>query len=92
MSDSSRVQIERYLTSMWEDIRTDISSDRKVTPNKLNEIADSAKIHRAEDALKYKMLDGLKYRDEVISIISKKVGIGEDEDLHLQAFEKEWQG
>ncbi len=88
MSDSSRVQIERYLTSMWEDIRTDISSDRKVTSIKLNEIADSAKIHRAEDALKYKMLDGLKYRDEVISLISKKIGIGEDEDLHLQAFEK----
>jgi len=40
MSDSSRVQIERYLTSMWEDIRTDISADRKVKIEKLKSSQD----------------------------------------------------
>lgn len=88
MSDSSRVQIERYITSMWEDIRTDISADRKVKIERLNEIADSALIHRAEDALKFKLLDGLKYRDEVIALISKKTGNSEEEELALQSFEK----
>ncbi|MFN5878955.1 MAG: S49 family peptidase, partial [Flavobacteriales bacterium] len=42
MSDSSRVQVERYLTSMWEDIRTDIAADRKITIEEINAIADSA--------------------------------------------------
>jgi protease-4 len=88
MSDSSRVQIERYLTSMWEDIRTDIAADRKITVEELNVIADSTKIHRAEDAIDLKLMDGLKYRDEVIDILSKKVGLDEDEDLNLQSFEK----
>ena len=88
MSDSSRVQIERYLTSMWEDIRTDISADRKVKIEKLNMIADSAFIRRADDAVKYKLLDGTKYRDEVISLMSEKVGLDEGDDLELQAFEK----
>jgi protease-4 len=88
MSDSSRVQIERYLTSMWEDIRTDIATDRKITIDELNMIADSAKIRRAEDAIDYKLLDGVKYRDEVIELVSKKVGLEEDEDLNLQSFEK----
>ena len=32
MSDSSRTQVQRYLTSIWSDIRTDIASDRK-TPS-----------------------------------------------------------
>ncbi len=88
MSDSSRVQIERYLTSMWEDIRTDISADRKVKIEKLNMIADSAFIRKADDAVKYKLLDGTKYRDEVISLMSEKVGLDEDEELELTAFEK----
>jgi hypothetical protein len=30
MSDSSRVQIERYLNSMWLDIREEIAKDRNV--------------------------------------------------------------
>lgn len=88
MSDSSRVQIERYLTSMWEDIRTDISADRKVKIEKLNTIADSAFIRRADDAVKYKLMDGTKYRDEIISLMSEKVGLDDSEELELQAFEK----
>ncbi|TXI84394.1 MAG: signal peptide peptidase SppA, partial [Crocinitomicaceae bacterium] len=88
MSDSSRVQIERYLTSMWEDIRTDISADRKVKIEKLNTIADSAFIRRADDAVKYKLMDGTKYRDEIISLMSEKVGLEEGEELELQEFEK----
>lgn len=88
MSDSSRVQIERYLTSMWEDIRTDVSLERKVTSERLNEIADSVLIQRAEDAVTFKLMDGVKYRDEVIDLISKKVGNAEGEELALQAFEK----
>lgn len=88
MSDSSRVQIERYLTSMWEDIRTDISADRKVKIEKLNTIADSAFIRRADDAVKYKLMDGTKYRDEIISLMSKKVGLEDGEELELQEFEK----
>jgi len=88
MSDSSRVQIERYLSSLWSDIRLDISKDRKIGTNKLNEIADNEKIHRVEDAVNYKLIDAVKYRDEIISLLRQKAGISEKEELHLQAFEK----
>jgi len=88
MSDSSRVQIERYLTSMWEDIRLDIAEERNVSVAKLNEIAESASIRRANDAVKLKMLDGVLYRDEVIDLISKKIGLEKDEEIEFQAFEK----
>jgi protease-4 len=88
MSDSSRLQIERYLTSMWEDIRADISTERKIPTEELNVIADSVLIHRAEDAVTYKLLDGVKYRDEVINLINKKIGNEEGDELALQPFEK----
>ena len=88
MSDSSRVQIEKYLKGMWFDIRNDISFDRNVNIMDLDRIAESVSIHRAEDAVKYKLLDGVKYRDEIIDLIKSKAGIGVHNDLELQAFEK----
>lgn len=88
MSDSSRVQVERYLNSMWEDIRKDIAADRNVSSKTLNEIAEEAKIHRAEDAVDYKLIDAVKYRDEVMTELSEKAGVSKDEELELQAFEK----
>ncbi len=88
MSDSSRVQIERYLSSMWRDIRKDISEDRKVSENSLNEIAENVSIHSSTDAVSYKLIDGVKYRDEVIDILRKKIGIVENDEIKLQAFEK----
>jgi protease IV len=88
MSDSSRVQVERYLNSMWEDIRKDIAIDRNVSSKTLNEIAEEAKIHRVEDAVDYKLIDAIKYRDEVMAELSEKAGVSKDEELELQAFER----
>lgn len=88
MSDSSRVQIERYLNSMWLDIREEIAKDRNVSATTLNEIAEDAKIHRAQDAVDYKLLDGVMYRDEVMELVSKKAGTDNADGIELQAFEK----
>jgi protease-4 len=88
MSDSARVQIERYLTSMWDDIRTDIAKERNVSKDKLLSIAENAEIRNAEDAVKLKLLDEVMYRDEVMAKISAKVGIEKDDELEMESFEK----
>lgn len=88
MSDSSRLQIEKYLSSIWKDIRMDIARDRKMSSNELNDIAENLKIHRAVDAVKCKMMDATKYRDEVLAILAKKSGIKSIDDLELNEFEK----
>lgn len=88
MSDSSRLQIQRYLTSLWEDMCSDISSDRKVSVAELNRIADNMEIRHAKDAFSKKMIDGTKYRDEVLDIIAKKSGHKSGADVELKSFEK----
>lgn len=88
MTDSSRLQMTRYVTSMWEDIREEIAEDRHVKSLRLNEIADSVLIRRASDAVYYKLLDGIKYRDEVLTLINKKIGNEPNDVLNLQAFQK----
>lgn len=72
MSDSSRLQTQRYMSSIWSDIRSQIAADRKITTAQLNDIAENAKIQRVDDAVKFKLIDAAKYRDEVEEIILKK--------------------
>lgn len=88
MSDSSRLQINRYLQSIWADIRTDIGKDRKIATAELDRIAEEMLIHRASDGVKHKLLDAVKYRDEVMDLIAKKAGVKSVDDLNLSSFEK----
>ena len=88
MSDSSRVQVQRYITSIWEDMCNDISLDRNIKTEELNLIADELKITRAEDAVSFGLLDGVKYRDEMMEYLMKKVSEKSEEKLEFQNFEK----
>lgn len=88
MSDSSRLQMETYVNNIWAEMRNDIAADRKVSAEDLNHYASEMLIKRLKDAEKYKLIDAVKYRDEVISILKKKVKIAENHDLKLVSFEK----
>ena len=88
MSDSSRFQMERYIESMWSDIRKDIATDRGLTPEKLDELADNAEIRSVKDAVTHKLIDGAKYKDEILTLLAKKAGTKKGEDVELFAFEK----
>lgn len=88
MSDSSRKQSERYISEMWSEMRTDISLDRKISAAKLNYLADEMLIKHADDAVKYELLDDVKYRDEVLAILAKKSGVENEQKLTLSSFEK----
>lgn len=87
MSDSSRVQVQRYLSSIWSDMRAEIAKDRGISAQSLNDIAEQMKVRRVEDAVQYKMVDATKYRDEVVEIVKKKAG-GKADMTRLMAFEK----
>ncbi len=72
MSDSSRLQTSRYMTSIWNTILKDISKSRNVDVATLNTIAEDSKIMRLGDAKQYKLIDDVKYRDEVEEIVLAK--------------------
>lgn len=88
MSDSSRLQIERYLTSMWNDIKSAISKDRKIEKELIETLANKASIRRAEEAKQYKLIDDALYRDQVIDQIKKKLNVSKDDPINFYAFEK----
>ncbi|WEK18200.1 MAG: signal peptide peptidase SppA [Candidatus Pedobacter colombiensis] len=66
MSDKNREQVTAYLNGMYETFLEGISKSRNIGTTTLHQIADDYKIQRPTDAVAYKMVDGLKYKDEII--------------------------
>lgn len=99
MSEANREQMQVLLGDIWEEMCKEISEYRNVSPEKLNMIADSLEIRVAEDAVSTGLIDGLKYRDEVIALLEAKTGIqpsdanedgeeGSDDDLNLVSLKR----
>ena len=88
MSDPSREQTLKYLTSIWDHLLDGISESRKISKDELNAIADSMKIQKAEDAVQYKLADKLMYKDEILAELRKKLGIGEKDKISLMTMSK----
>ena len=88
MSDSSRVQMERYVECIWEDVRTEIAKDRKLDASMLDTLADQAAIKTVEDAVEHGLVDAVKYEDEILAMLKKKSGTKKGDELELLSFAK----
>jgi protease-4 len=81
MSDSNREQLSTYTDGIWNHILSGISESRGISVDELNLIADSLFTWDANGALKYKMVDGLIYRDELDDLIGEKTAVEEGKDI-----------
>lgn len=88
MSEPNRKQVNSFLGSMYDHFLTEISTSRKIPKNTLFSLADSAKVRVPKDALIYKMVDGLKYKDEVLDELKKLSGIDKEKDLKSVSIEE----
>jgi len=81
MSDSNREQMELILNTSWGSMINKIAGSRNIKTATINELADGIKIQDAKDALKYKFVDGLMYKDELLAELRKKLDLDENEDI-----------
>lgn len=88
MSDSSRLQTQVLLNNIWTSVKLEISQDRNIPLKGLENIADNGLVRRFQEAVKYNLIDSVKYRDEVLQLIANEVGVKNTEDLRLKSFEK----
>jgi len=81
MSDANRLQVTSYLGSLYGHFLTEISESRKINKDSLFNYANELKIRLPEDALKYKLVDGLKYKDEILDELKQRTGLNAKDDL-----------
>ena len=82
MSDANRLQVTSYLGSLYDHFLTGISKNRNINKDSLFNLANNGTIQEPEDALKYKLVDGLKYKDEILTELKQRTGIDQKKDLH----------
>ena len=65
MSDANREQVETFMGSIWEQFLDDVASDRQLTSDRLNKIANNLEVRTPKDALELGLVDSLFYRDQL---------------------------
>lgn len=83
MSDANRTQVSAYINGTWNNICKAVSESRNISTDSLNAYADRMiTFEPAENILKYKMVDGLIYADQVKDEIKKLLKIGKDKKIN----------
>ncbi|WP_406826083.1 signal peptide peptidase SppA [Pedobacter sp. KACC 23697] len=66
MSDYNRKQVTAYVGGLYNTFLTDIAQSRNIQKDSLYNIADNYKIQQPQDAVNFKMIDALKYKDQIL--------------------------
>jgi len=83
MSDANRLQVNVYMSSIWNTLLKDISASRKIPVEKLNGYADEMLMFQpTEKSKQYHLVDSLVYIDQVDTVLRKCVkNLKKDDDL-----------
>ena len=81
MSEENKIQTRVLLQDIATDVIENIAKDRKMTPEQVNSAINSMQSNIPGEALSVKMIDGLKYQDEVEA--EYRVRLEEDKDEKL---------
>jgi protease-4 len=81
MSDYNRKQVSAYLGGLYHTFLDGIAKSRNISKDSLYVYADTYRIKQPSDAVKYKMVDALKYKDEVIDELKSLSETGKKETL-----------
>lgn len=88
MSPENKVQIRMLIDNAWNTIATAIAESRKISVEELNKIADNLLIRNPVDAIDYKLADSLVYKDQLLAILKKQIGIEQDKDISSVTIQK----
>ncbi|TAJ15080.1 signal peptide peptidase SppA [Marinilabiliaceae bacterium JC017] len=89
MSEPARLQTETYINSMWHHLVAKIADQRDISVDNLQELANDMPMFREQDQLVAAgLIDGLKYKDEVITELKELTDTPDDEDLESVTLKK----
>lgn len=88
MTVANRIQTNAYLGDLYGNFLKNIGISRKIDTATLHRYANEGLIQEAGDALKYKLVDGLKYNDQVMDEIKSRVGADTDDKINFISLSK----
>jgi protease IV len=91
ISNENELQITEFLNSLHSTLLSQIASSRNIEFEKLKNISDNLLVRNAYQAVEHKLIDGVKYYDEVLSVIREVSGISESEKINFVLAESYWE-
>ena len=82
MSDANREQVTAFLGSIYNYYLDEVAASRKVSRDSLFRIADQFLVHTAQDAVDYGLVDGVKYKDELLGELRGLLNLEDDDDIN----------
>ena len=81
MSDANRLQTGVWLNSIYSNFIQGAAEMRHLNGDSIRALANEGKIQSAQDALHYKLVDGLLYDDQFKKVINKKLHLADNEKI-----------
>ena len=88
MTPENKLQTTVWLSDLYNYFLINVSEERKIDTATLHSLANTGAIQTPQDALSHKLVDGLKYDDEVKDEIKKRLGIGKYDKLSFVSINK----
>lgn len=88
MTLANKIQTNAYLGDLYGNFLRNIAASRKIDTATLHSYANNGLIQEASDALKYKLIDGLKYNDEVMDELRSRLGLEGDDNVNFVSLSK----
>ena len=83
MTPENELQTSEWINDLYSDFLLNTADVRKLDTATLHRLADEAKIQTAADAVDQKLVDGMKYDDEVKDEIKAKLGIDKYDKINF---------
>lgn len=81
MSVENREQVSLFVSTIWNNLKSQIAQSRNLSISKLDNIADSLLVKSAKDAVEYHLADALLYEDQVNDTLKKLSQVQPDDKV-----------
>ena len=86
MSPANRQQMQEMVDGIWSVVTEAVSASRNISVEELNALADNLTVVLPSEAVEHKLVDGLKYADEMEELFKSEYGIEKPEYISLGAY------
>ena len=86
MSDANREQMQLMVDQIWGVIVEAVSASRNISAEELNRLADELAVILPQQAVEHKMVDGLKYADQMEELFKSEYGLKEPGYISLSEY------
>lgn len=88
MTPENKLQTTKWLGDIYNYFLTQTSKARGIDTAKLHQLANGASIQTSQDAVTNKLIDAVKYDDEIKTELKERLGIGRNDKLSLVDIDK----